>query len=200
MLTTDRLILRRWRDADREPFAALNADPEVMEHFPEPLDRTRSDAFVDRVEEVFEQRGFGFWAVEEAATGRFIGFTGLWVPRFEAQFTPAVEIGWRLARAAWGHGYASEAARRALTFAFEDLELPEVVSFTARTNLRSQAVMRRIGMTHDPADDFDHPSVAEGDRLRPHVLWRIDSDRWRETAGAHRRTPPQEGAHDPVRL
>ncbi|MCO6000039.1 GNAT family N-acetyltransferase [Actinoallomurus rhizosphaericola] len=176
VLTTERLILRRWRDSDREPFAALNADPEVMEHFPETLDRARSDAFVDRIEEVFEERGFGHWAVEVAATGRFIGFTGLWVPRFDAHFTPTVEIAWRLARPAWGHGYASEAARRVLAFAFEDLRLPEVVSFTAHQNLRSQAVMRRIGMTHDADGDFDHPFIPEGHPLRPHVLFRMRAE------------------------
>lgn len=179
VLTTDRLILRRWRDEDRAPFAALNADPQVMEHFPEPLTRSQSDAMIDRFEEGFRERGFGFWAVEIAATGSFVGFTGLSVPRFQAHFTPSVEIGWRLARAAWGHGYASEAARAALEFAFQDAALPEVVSFTAATNLRSQAVMRRIGMARDADGDFDHPAVPEGSPLRRHVLWRMTARRWR---------------------
>jgi ribosomal-protein-alanine N-acetyltransferase len=176
-LRTDRLLLRRWRPADREPFAAMNADPEVMEHFPAPLTRAESDASVDRIETGFDRRGFGLWAVEVTEPGelegRFIGFTGLSVPRFQAHFTPAVEIGWRLARPAWGHGYASEAARRALAAGFDDFGLPEVVSFTAVPNVRSQAVMRRIGMTHDPADDFDHPSLPPGHRLTRHVLYRI---------------------------
>jgi RimJ/RimL family protein N-acetyltransferase len=169
---TDRLLLRRWRPEDRAPFAALNADPEVMEHFPARLTRAESDAFVDRIETGFAEHGFGLWAVEVQATGEFIGFTGLSVPSFDAPFTPAVEIGWRLARPAWGHGYASEAARGALDAAFTRYGLAEVVSFTSVDNVRSQAVMRRIGMTHDPADDFDHPRLPPGDRLQRHVLYR----------------------------
>jgi RimJ/RimL family protein N-acetyltransferase len=180
LLKTDRLVLRRWRYSDREFFAALNADPEVMEHFPATLTKDESDALIDRIEAFFEQRGFGFWALEIAETGQFIGFTGLSVPRFQAHFTPAVEIGWRLTRSSWGHGYASEAARRALSFAFDDFGLAEVVSFTSSTNLRSQAVMKRIGMTNDPADDFDHPLVDEGHLLRRHVLWRMAAERWRD--------------------
>jgi ribosomal-protein-alanine N-acetyltransferase len=176
-LITDRLILRRWRDADREPFAALNADPEVMEHFPAALTRAQSDEMIERVEAGFDRYGFGLWALELAGTGEFIGFTGLSVPRFEAPFMPAVEVGWRLARSAWGHGYASEAARRALQVGFDEYELAEVVSFTATVNVRSQAVMRRIGMTSDPADDFDHPAIAEGHPIRRHVLYRIARSR-----------------------
>jgi RimJ/RimL family protein N-acetyltransferase len=175
-LRTERLLLRRWRPEDRVPFAAMNADPEVMEHFLAPLTRAESDAFVDRIEAGFAEHGFGLWALEVAQSGElageFIGFTGLSVPSFEAHFMPAVEIGWRLARPAWGHGYASEAARRALSAAFNDHGLPEVVSFTSVTNLRSQAVMRRIGMVHDPADDFDHPRLPPGHRIRRHVLYR----------------------------
>jgi RimJ/RimL family protein N-acetyltransferase len=175
-LRTERLLLRHWRPEDRAPFAAMNADPEVMEHFPAALARAESDAFVDRIEAAFAAHGFGLWALEVAhpgeLSGEFIGFTGLSVPSFEAHFMPAVEIGWRLARPAWGHGYASEAARRALSAAFGDYGLPEVVSFTSVTNERSQAVMRRIGMTHDPADDFDHPRLPPGDRLQRHVLYR----------------------------
>jgi RimJ/RimL family protein N-acetyltransferase len=172
-LTTDRLILRRWCEADCEPFGALNADPEVMEHFPAPLTRAQSDAMIERIEAGFDRHGFGLWAVEVAATGEFIGFTGLSVPRFDAPFMPAVEVGWRLARSAWGCGYASEAARRALRVGFDEYGLAEVVSFTATVNLRSQAVMRRIGMTSNPLDDFDHPLVDEGHPLRRHVLYRI---------------------------
>jgi ribosomal-protein-alanine N-acetyltransferase len=171
MLETERLSLRRWRESDREPFAALNADPEVMEHFPALLSRDESDALVGRIEEGFEERGFGLWAVE--AEGTFIGFTGLTVPRFTAGFTPCVEIGWRLARRAWGYGYATEAATAALGDAFGRLGLEEVVSFTAVQNLRSQAVMRRIGMSRDLAGDFDHPVLPEGSPLRRHVLYRI---------------------------
>jgi ribosomal-protein-alanine N-acetyltransferase len=171
-LRTNRLVLRRWRDSDRGPFAALNADLEVMKHFPAPLTRAESDAMIDRVAAHFDERGFGLWALEVAATAEFIGFTGLSTPRFPAHFMPAVEVGWRLARSAWGHGYASEAARRALRFGFEEVDLPEIVSFTAIDNHRSRAVMARIGMTHDPADDFDHPLVPEGSRLRRHVVYR----------------------------
>ena len=185
LLTTDRLILRRWQPGDREPFAALNADPEVMEHFPATMTRAESDALIEAIEARFDGLGFGFWALEIAGTGEFIGFTGLSVPRFQAHFTPAVEIGWRLSRPSWGHGYASEAARCALGVAFEELGLAEVVSFTSTSNVRSQAVMRRIGMTHDPADDFDHPLLGQGHPLRRHVLWRITAQAWqaRHTSG-----------------
>lgn len=177
-LRTDRLLLRGWREGDRAPFAALNADPEVMRHFPARLTRDESDAMIDRIQAGFAERGFDLWALEIIGTGQFIGFTGLAEPRFQAHFTPAVEIGWRLSRPSWGHGYASEAARRVLGFAFNDLGLREVVSFTSAVNVRSQAVMRRIGMTHDPADDFEHPLVEDGP-LRPHVLFRMTAPRGR---------------------
>jgi RimJ/RimL family protein N-acetyltransferase len=183
MLTTERLVLRRWRDGDRKPFAAMNADPEVMEYFPHTLSADESDALIDSIERGFEERGFGLWAVEIAESGRFIGFTGLSVPRFEAHFTPAVEIGWRLARSSWGNGFAGEAARRALAFAFDELALAEVVSFTSRTNVRSQRVMERLGMTRDPADDFDHPALDAEDPLRRHGLWRMAAKRWRDRSG-----------------
>jgi RimJ/RimL family protein N-acetyltransferase len=169
---TERLLLRRWREDDREPFAALNADPAVMEHFPAPLSRAESDAFIDRIAPQLDERGWGLWALEVRETGAFVGFTGLAVPRFEAHFTPAVEVGWRLARAAWGFGYASEAGRAALAVGLGELRLDEIVSFTAVGNTRSRAVMQRIGMTHDEADDFDHPALPEGHPLRRHVLYR----------------------------
>lgn len=133
---------------------------------------------IDRVGAHFGEHGFGLWALEVVATGEFIGFTGLSKPRFAAHFMPAVEIGWRLARSAWGRGYATEAARRALRFGFEDVGLPEIVSFTAIGNHRSRAVMARIGMVRDPADDFEHPLVPEGIRLRPHVLYCLTAKRW----------------------
>lgn len=170
-LRTERLVLRDWRDADFEALAALNADPEVMEHFPAVLDRSASDVLAGRIRSHLAEHGWGLWAVE--VEGAFIGFTGLSVPRFDAHFTPAVEVGWRLARPAWGHGYATEAARAALEFAFGGLALDEVVSFTATTNLRSQKVMQRLGMTHDPADDFDHPDLPAGHHLQRHVLYRL---------------------------
>lgn len=168
--------MRRWRDSDREPFAALNADPVVMEHFPTTLTRAESDALVDRIEHAFGSEGFGLWAIEVRETGAFVGFTGLSVPRFDAFFTPAVEVGWRLARHAWGKGYASEAARAALRVGFEGHALSEIVSFTSVGNTRSRAVMERIGMTFDR--EFDHPALPAGDRLRRHVLYRVSpSDR-----------------------
>jgi ribosomal-protein-alanine N-acetyltransferase len=178
-LRTDRLVLRRWRPADLEPFAALNADPEVMEHFLSTLDRSASDALAAAADAALDRHDSGLWAVEVASTGAFIGFTGLAVPRFEAHFTPATEVGWRLARSAWGNGYATEAATAALDDAFDRMGLDEVVSFTSVTNVRSQAVMRRLGMTHDPDDDFDHPNIPAGHRLRRHVLYRIDVAAWR---------------------
>lgn len=173
MLETPRLVLRGWRDSDREPFAALNADPEVMEHFPSVLSRAQSDAGVDRMMAGLAERGWGLWAVELADAGVFIGYVGLTPVTFDVSFAPAVDIGWRLARPYWGRGLATEAARAVLTHAFGPLGLGEVVSFTATTNVRSQRVMQKLGMGHDPADDFDHPALPEGHRLRRHVLYRI---------------------------
>ena len=180
-LTTDRLLLRQWRDSDREPFAALNADPAVMEHFPALQTREQSDALIDRNIPEFDGRGWGLWALEVKDTGEFIGFTGLNVPTFEAPFLPGVEIGWRLAKGAWGNGYATEAARAALAYAFGPAGLNEIVSFTATTNLPSQRVMQRIGMVHDEAGDFDHPRVEDGHRLQRHVLYRITRAQWEST-------------------
>lgn len=177
-LRTDRLVLRGWRDSDREPFAAMNADPRVMEHFPGTMTRAESDAHADRIDEHFAEHGFGLWAVEVPGGAEFIGFVGLNVPRFEASFTPAVEVGWRLTPSAWGRGYATEAARESLRFGFEDAGLSEIVSFTAPVNERSQAVMRRLGMSHDPAEDFDHPALPPGHRLRRHVLYRLRREDW----------------------
>jgi RimJ/RimL family protein N-acetyltransferase len=173
-LRTERLLLRPWRDEDRAPFAALNADPVVMEHFPSTMTRERSDAFVDFNIATIAERGWGLWAVEVTDTQTFIGFVGLNEPTFDAHFTPAVEIGWRLARDAWGHGYATEAARAVLAFAFGELGLDEVVSFTTVENRRSRRVMERIGMTYDAAGDFDHPNVTD-ERIRPHVLYRLQN-------------------------
>jgi RimJ/RimL family protein N-acetyltransferase len=172
-LRTERLILRRWTPADLKPFAQLNADPEVMRYFPRVLSRAESDAVVERTEGFFDELGLGLWAVELPGTG-FLGFTGLSIPRFEAAFTPAVEVGWRLARQAWGYGYATEAARASLADGFGRVGLKEIVSFTAAVNRPSLAVMERLGMTHDPADDFDHPVLAEDSPLRRHVLYRTN--------------------------
>lgn len=178
ILRTQRLVLRRWREDDREPFARMNADPEVVRYLRGPLDRAASDAFLDRIEKGFERYGFGLWAVEVADSGLFLGFTGLAVQTFPAHFTPAVEVGWRLARHAWGHGYATEAADAALEFAFTAAGLREVVSITTRTNQRSIAVMRRLGMTTDPAENFEHPLLPRGHPLRPHVLYRLTARVW----------------------
>ena len=183
-IRTERLVLRGWRDADRAPFAALNADREVMEHFPTTLSREASDRLINATAEGWGQNGFGLWAVEVRDGPSFIGFTGLSRPSFEAHFTPAVEVGWRLARAAWGHGYATEAAEAALAFGFEEVGLPEIVSFTVPANTRSRAVMERLGMTHEAADDFDHPKLPEGHPLRRHVLYRLARDDW-ERSGAN---------------
>jgi len=173
MIETERLILRRWRASDREPFAALNASAEVCEFLPKQLTRGESDAFADRIEGHFEERGFGLFAVERKDSVAFIGFTGLSVPRFEAPFMPAVEIGWRLDHLHWGMGFATEAAKAALAHAFGPLGLEEIVSFTVPMNTRSRAVMKKIGLQHDPADDFEHPMLEPGDPLRRHVLYRI---------------------------
>jgi RimJ/RimL family protein N-acetyltransferase len=166
-------LLRRWRSSDREPFAELNADPVVMEHFPSALDRAESDAFADRIEAGFDSRGYGLWAVEIPGETEFIGFVGLALHDFPAHFTPAVEIGWRLARDYWGRGFATEAAYTAIADGFDRVGLSEIVSFTAMVNIRSVAVMQRLGMTHDPADDFDHPRLPVGHHLRRHVLYRL---------------------------
>ncbi len=149
-----------------------------MEHFPGPLRREESDDLVDRVDAGFDARGWGLWAVEVAGTAPFIGFVGLNPATFDAPFTPAVEVGWRLAREHWGRGYATEGARAALAFGFEDLALDEIVSFTTHGNTRSRHVMERLGMQHDPADDFDNPNAPEGNPLRAHVLYRLDRERW----------------------
>jgi RimJ/RimL family protein N-acetyltransferase len=169
-LRTDRLLLRRWRESDLEPWAAMNADPEVREHLGELLTRTQTDASVARFQAEFDERGYGWWAVEVSATGEFIGFAGLDPVDDDMPFT-GVEIGWRLARSAWGHGYATEAALAGLDFGFETLGLSEIVAVTTAGNLRSQAVMLRIGMTRDPADDFADLTVPDGP-LRSNVLYR----------------------------
>jgi ribosomal-protein-alanine N-acetyltransferase len=172
-------LLRRWRPSDREPFARINSDIAVMEHFPSTLSRTESDAFAERIEAGFDQRGYGLWAVEIPDEAEFIGFVGLALHDFPAHFTPAVEIGWRLARDQWGKGFATEAARTAIADGFERVGLSEIVSFTATTNVRSVAVMQRLGMTHNPADDFDHPRLPVGHRLHRHVLYRLGRANYR---------------------
>jgi RimJ/RimL family protein N-acetyltransferase len=144
-----------------------------MRHFPGTLTRAESDAFADIVRRGIDERGWGLWAVERLEDGAFVGFVGLSVPRFESHFTPAVEVGWRLVRAAWGNGYATEGARASVAFGFDELRLDEIVSFTVPANERSRRVMERLGMTHDPSDDFDHPALPDGHPLRRHVLYRL---------------------------
>ncbi|HEY7131495.1 MAG TPA: GNAT family N-acetyltransferase [Candidatus Limnocylindrales bacterium] len=175
-LETDRLRLRAFAGADLEPFAELNADPEVMEHFPARLTRQESDAFAGRIARRWTEDGHGLWAVERLADGAFLGFTGI----ARLAWLPLPEVGWRFARFAWGHGYATEAAREALRWGFEEGDFAEIVSVTTIANERSQAVMRRLGMTRDPADDFLHPNLPDGHPLRPHVLYRLSRDGWEE--------------------
>lgn len=181
-IRTARLWLRPWRAEDREAFAALNADPAVMEHFPATLSRAESDALADRIEARLIERGWGLWAVEIPGSVSFAGFLGLSMPAFNAHFTPCVEVGWRLSRDCWGKGYATEGGRAVLRFGFEQLGLNEIVSFTTSANLRSRRVMERIGMRHSPADDFDHPSLPEGRPLRRHVLYRLTRFGWESSA------------------
>jgi RimJ/RimL family protein N-acetyltransferase len=176
MLRTERLQLRPWRDQDLPAFAALNADPRVMEFFLKPLDRAESDAMVQRISENFTRHNFGLWAVEAFGVAEFIGATGLSVPRYETPFTPCVEIAWRFAYEYWGFGYATEAARLALDYGFRTAGLRQIVAFTYEGNLRSRKVMERLGMRYLPEDDFDHPLVPPGHLLRRHVLYRLDRD------------------------
>jgi RimJ/RimL family protein N-acetyltransferase len=173
VLRTDRLIMRRWRETDAEPFAAMNADPEVMRYFPSTMDRTQSDAFVDVMEQRFERQGFGLWALELATTGEFIGYAGLNpLPDDIPDGGGGMEIGWRLAKPAWGNGYATEAARAVVDVAFTTAGLLEIWSMTAALNTPSQAVMRRIGMS--PHSRFDHPRIDADSQLRPHVIYRLE--------------------------
>jgi RimJ/RimL family protein N-acetyltransferase len=182
-LRTERLLLRRWLARDRQPFVAMNADPEVMEHFPATLSRAESIAMIERAEACFERRGYGLWAIEIPDEEPFVGFAGLSPVDIPVPFAPAVEIGWRLARPFWGRGLASEAAVAAATFGFAERGLREIVSFTAVGNERSRRVMERLGMQRDPDCDFDHPLLEENDGLRRHVLYRLDVARWQRIAG-----------------
>ncbi len=182
-ILTERLILRELRPSDLEVLAKMNADPRVMEYFPGILSREESDAFAGRVRAHWAQYGFGTWAVERREDGVFLGVTGLSHPRFEAHFTPCVEVGWRLAAPYWGKGYATEAAKAAVGLGFERLGLDQIVSFTAPQNRRSRRVMEKLGMSHSAADDFDHPNMPERHPLRRHVLYRIQQGVWAESSG-----------------
>ncbi|MNQ64711.1 hypothetical protein D3C85_791440 [compost metagenome] len=174
---TPRLQVRQWRESDLAPFFALACDPQVMEFLLPLPTRAESDAAAHRARALIAQKGWGFWAVERKDTGEFIGFTGLNVPMAALPFSPCVEIGWRLSRASWGQGFATEAARGALQVGFERLGLGEIVAFTANGNLRSAAVMARLGMHEDVAGAFEHPAVPEGHALRGHRLFRIGNPR-----------------------
>jgi 3-dehydroquinate dehydratase/shikimate dehydrogenase len=180
-LKTKRLILRPWKETDLAPFAKLNADPKVMEYFPSILSREESDHLAQKMQSKMEERGYGMWAVSIPEIADFIGFIGLNhqdKSTFPAHFTPAVEIGWRLAATYWGKGYATEGAKAVLAYGFEHLHLEEIVSFTAVQNMRSRRIMEKIGMHHDSKDDFDHPKLPEGHALRRHVLYRLKQQQW----------------------
>jgi RimJ/RimL family protein N-acetyltransferase len=172
-LRTQRLTLRRWQESDLAPFAALNCDPEVMRYFPNTLDRAQSAEMIERIEKSFNENALGLWAVEECGSGAFIGFVGLSRPKFEAHFTPCVEVGWRLAQQFWGKGYAMEAAQAALKDGFERLALTEIVSFTSKLNQRSIRVMERLKMTTAEREDFLHPVLEPDHPLCLHVLYRL---------------------------
>lgn len=172
-LCTERLLLREWRDADRDAWAALNADPEVMRYLGPPLAREQADGWLDRNVAYWAEHDHGLWAVEVAGGEPFIGFIGLLAPAFDAHFTPCVEVGWRLARSAWGRGYAPEGARAAIAYGFDVIGLDEIVSMTTVDNAKSRRVMEKLGMTRDPADDFDHPRVPPDSPLLRHVLYRL---------------------------
>ena len=178
MIRTERLLLRCWLDADREPFAAMNADPAVTEHLQGSLSRERSDAFLDRIEAHWDEHGWGLGAVEVRDKAPFVGYVGLWPAEYVG--LGMVEVGWRLAREHWGHGYATEAAGEALRFGFIDLGLPEIVSFTVPQNVRSRRVMERIGLIRDPSGDFDHPRVdpVAYPQLVPHLFYRLRREEW----------------------
>jgi RimJ/RimL family protein N-acetyltransferase len=170
-MQTARLLMRRWRESDRAPYAAMNADPEVMRYFPAVMDRATSDASVDRIERLFDEQGFGLWALETLADGSFVGFTGLNPMPDGVPGAGGMEVGWRLVSAAWGNGYATESARAALAVAFDGLHLDEIWSMTAVLNLPSQRVMQRLGMTLH--GHFEHPRVPEGHPVRPHVVYHL---------------------------
>lgn len=177
-LRTDRLILRPWRDSDLAPFAAMSADPQVMEHFPATMTRTESDTMAETFRKGMEAEGYGRWVMELPGVAPFIGMTGISAVPYETHFTPAHELAWRMAADFWGHGYATEAAQAAMAYGFEVLSLPEIVAFTVPANIRSQAVMQRLGMDRNPDDDFDHPRLPEGHPLKRHVLYRTTKEAW----------------------
>lgn len=185
MFETDRLILRAFRDEDRDPWAAMNADPEVMRHFPAPLSRQEADAMIDRMNGRIAATGVGFWALERKEDGAFIGFAGLnCIGHAALPIVGEWEVGWRLARQAWGHGYATEAGRFALAHGFDSMKLPRILAYTARSNLPSERVMQRLGMVRAADLDFDHPAVPEGHPVRPHIVYLLDANGTRTSSDA----------------
>ena len=186
-LTSARLLLRRWRESDRAPFAALSDDPEVMRYMPSPPTALPSDELIESFQAHAREHGFAPWALALRDSGELIGFAGLDVVSFPAAFTPAVEVSWRLGRAAWGHGYATEAARAAIAYGFCELGLEQLVAQTSAINERSRAVMRRLCMSHDPGEDFDHPRLQRDSPLLRHVLYRLSAAQWRERGDAEAR-------------
>lgn len=183
VIKTERLVLRPWQKEDLELFAQLNSDAHVMEYFPSTLNREESDNLAERISTKLEEQGWGLWAVSVPGIAEFIGFIGLAEPSFNAHFTPAVEVGWRLAYDFWGRGYATEGAMACLRYGFEKLNLNEIVSFTATQNMRSRRIMEKIGLHHDLEDDFNHPKLQEGHPLRKHVLYRLSLDEWKNLQG-----------------
>jgi RimJ/RimL family protein N-acetyltransferase len=178
-LETARLVLRRWLPCDLGPFAALNDDPEVMRHFPARMSREQTAFIIARIEAHFDSHGYGLWVVERRDRLGCLGYVGLMSITFERPFADTVEIGWRLAREAWGRGYATEAAREACRVAFEVVALPALVAFTIPANGPSRRVMEKLGMERDPGGDFQHPNLPEGHPMRPHILYRLTRERWR---------------------
>lgn len=176
-LRTDRLILRQWKKEDFPAFARMNADPVVMEYYPDTLSEDESNSMAHKLESLISERSWGFWAVETIKENRFIGFVGLHKPTYELPVSPCVEIGWRLAKEYWGSGYATEAAEASLRFAFVNLGLNEVYSFTSVSNKKSRSVMERLNM-QNTGKNFEHPIIPENHSLREHVLYKITKDQW----------------------
>ncbi len=179
-LKTERLILRQWKQSDFVPFANMNADSEVMEYYPSTLSNEESDAMAEQIKALITERSWGFWAVETIVDGQFIGFVGLHKPTYDLPVSPCIEIGWRLGREFWGNGYATEAAKEAMRFAFSELGLDKIYSFASVSNEKSWKVMGRLGMT-DTGDNFDHPIIPEGHALREHVLYKITREEWQKS-------------------
>lgn len=174
-IKTDRIILRSWKNSDLDLFAKLNADPEVMSYFPSPLSKEESDKLALLISQEIENHAMGLWALEIPGVSEFAGFVGIRHIPYKTPFTPAVEIGWRLAQEFWGQGYATEGAIEALKYGFDKMSLPEIVAFTYEGNMPSRRVMEKIKMTYDPEDDFDHPNLPKGHPLRKHVLYRMNN-------------------------